>query len=317
VKKWILFFVEEMKMKKAIFLCVVLLAASVNAFEAVTYNAAAPALPLGGLLVDTWVPDLVSANNATTQYYGSTVQDIIGQNFKLNNAITLDKVAIQLDTTGTSTGSNLYSSSSDKLPTVIGNRISVWQYTGAEDWATLGIAGEKYLYSHEYLNAANAPAPTRWTQLASWNLVWPMSDPDPNTGINQMYRTFNSLITGWGTGAGWFKLDVPNTLNLDPDVQYGVRVEFMAKSISSSTKVKVGTGRWGSLTGDPAYQSGRGRATKYWGIDPATGLWAEGYGPLGTGYPVTASWDFAIIAPEPATIALLSLGGLLLRRRSK
>jgi len=304
-------------MKKAIFLCVVLLAASVNAFEAVTYNAAAPALPLGGLLVDTWVPDLVSANNATTQYYGSTVQDIIGQNFKLNNAITLDKVAIQLDTTGTSTGSNLYSSSSDKLPTVIGNRISVWRYTGAEDWATLGIAGEKYLYSHEYLNAANAPAPTKWTQLASWDLVWPMSDPDVN-GVNQMYRTFNALLTGWTTGAGWFSFDVPNTLGLDPDTQYGVRVEFMAKSISSSTKVKVGTGRWGSLPGDPAFQCGRGRATKYWGINPGTGLWEELYGPLGTGYPVTASWDYAIIAtPEPATIALLSLGGLLLRRRSK
>jgi hypothetical protein len=303
-----------MKMKKAIFLFVVLLAASVNA-EAVTYNDAAPANVYGGLFVDTYVPDAVSQNNMTAAYYGSTVRDIIGQNFKLTNAITLDKVAIQLDVTGTSSGSNLYSSSSDVLPTVIGNRISVWQYNGAEDWETLGIAGEKYLYSHEYLNSGppgTAPVPpTKWTQKASWDLVWPMSDG------GTMYRTFNALITGWTTGAGWFSLDVPDTLGLLPDVQYGVRVEFMAKSISSSTKVKVGDGKAGTLY-DPAFQAGRGRATKYWGIDPVTGLWTEGYGPLGTGFPVSTSWDYAIIGtPEPATIALLSLGGLLLRRRSK
>jgi hypothetical protein len=55
-----------------------------------------------------------------------------------------------------------------------------------------------------------------------------------------------------------------------------------------------------------------------YGINPGTGLWESGYGAYGDGLSPgsKAQGNFVVIGvPEPATIALLSLGGLLLRRR--
>ena len=123
-----------------------------------------------------------------------------------------------------------------------------------------------------------------------------------------------------------------NTATLIPipagrDWQYGTAVDgdgtTFGGSLFDSGGTLIADGAWIWSIGDAqtttvkAYLTGLGVDTTGWSFGWVTGMSDDGLSLVGTGtFNGTASiWAYSVV-PEPATLTLLSLGGLFLRRRS-
>jgi hypothetical protein len=281
-------------MKKfACLLVICLMATSVNA---VTTSPTAPA-DNGGLTVNYGV----TPNSTHIEYdYGEAKQ--LSQNFVLNNNIGLQGFAFQLQSNGANTD-NIYASSSWAANAVKMN-IAVWQLN-------VPLAPQNQGQTASY-NAGEAQA-AGWTMLGQIN-DWPSA--------------CNSLNTTSDNKTEWLNFDLSSlNLNLTAGTQYAISVGWAPNAANHGLYLRVNLTDTSTTTGYPAapafavsaaqanipFTSGGG----VYGDGFNGSVWTPGYGTLGGAQNTSMSMNYVVEAPEPATIAVLALGGLLLRRRSK
>jgi len=150
---------------------------------------------------------------------------------------------------------------------------------GGEYAAYMPSAGREMMVSLYQMGASNYDM-SQGTLLTSW------------TGT-----VTNTMVNG-SAAESWATFNFGELYALSAGLSYGIKLGMTSKS---------GSDKWGGFIGyglfDPEGFSAE------WGV--YTGGAAQTY------YKTWRDGRFALITPEPATLALLGIGGLLLRRRSK
>jgi len=277
-------------MKKVyVLLFFLVLTASVNA--GVTFTAGAASAPtqaqvLDGVYFDvnhmpgTWG----STSNKKTETK-STLTSSIGQNFVPANSFTLDKIALQ-------TGFHA-SAATLVVPAAAGGaylQLQIWQYNPAG--TVPGVSPDSQQYAGALSVSSSATVAGNWTQVAAFT-EWMSTALATQIGLQTI-----------AADTGWLIFDVADTANLTAGVTYAYATVWTSKwSEDAGTKALYLRRQMGNDYGNTSNGMAYGQDSLF----PADYLILEG-----------STGSYALIAtPEPATMALLSLGCLALLRKRK
>jgi len=281
-------------MKKVyVLLFFLVLTASVNA--SVTFTAGAASAPTlaqvgNGVYHDVNnMPGIVwsSTSNKVTQTKSGMYGGDVGQNFVPANTFTVGKIALQTGYHASvptlSFGSVVAAAGGAEL------QLQIWEYTAAPP---PGASPDSQQYAGAVSANIGATVAGNWTQVAAFT-EWMSTALATSIGLQPI-----ALDTGWLT------FDVPDTLTLTAGKTYGYLTAWTVPYVATGDDKKLYIRR------QLGYDLGSTQAGMSYGengIYPAIYLVAEG-----------STCSYAIIeVPEPATIALLSLGCLALLRKRK
>jgi len=295
-------------MKKFVFVSMILLVAAVSVNADVT----GMTWTVTGTTAGTGMPDTtggwasntanVTATTLSVKNGATNQAAVFAQNFTAQASIPFNTFAVQLSqiTTGTD---NIYWSSSWTTANHIQVQIQVFQFTGsdlASEWMEPADqrGGTNPLGSGAGVVGSYAPD---WTSLGIASSI------DITNALNKNSKGWVSFdLSGLGihltTGQVYSV-----RMGLSGDGSHSEYMQFAASNISDITDnaLRVSYSRGDRDSQGLAGTSALGPLGAAEGINTAVGT-QDSYGGRAFNY---------VITPEPVTIALLSLGGLLLRRR--
>jgi len=297
-------------MKKFVFVSMILLVAavSVNADvtgASLTRVATAPAVGSGYASNITGAG--ITSNRMSLQNSSGEI-DIVAQNFVLNSAINLTAFAAQLSQISTATD-NFYMSSSWTTATGPLFTVQIYQFTGSDittQWQE--VADQR------------GPGQSNTGYAPDWTLL----------GTASTANLTNSMNTTSATSHQWLNMDLSGLnltlqagtiysarIQLVDDGSHGAYIRFARDAQNDDVAATNANGMFlASYSRNSMDSAGQSATSTSYPVLGPLGA-AMGLGGYGNAATVMQYEVIGTAVPEPATIALLSLGGLFLLRKKK